>query len=175
MADDIRTRLKGWPALPKMDYKIHPLMGSGYENGLKQGRAEVLATCIRRIEHLRGKWSLDDDRAQHALLRAGEELEELQPAAEALKELLRDTETKAIDEQQEPMSCGHAAANLQPSDGPTEFCVVCELLREAEAKGLRLSCIGVDDRLDSHNHQQACACCRRIAELEKVRASEGKG
>ena len=58
-------------------------------NAEKQAQVEVLAACIRRIEHLRGKWSQDDDRAQWALIRAGEELEELQPAAKDLEELLR--------------------------------------------------------------------------------------
>jgi hypothetical protein len=98
----------------------------------KQARAEVLAAVQVWQRRLADAWANDYRAYMTALVEDGPDL---QPAASDLEALLRDTETKAIDGQQEAMTCGHAAANLQPSDETAEFCVVCELLRKAKLEG----------------------------------------
>jgi hypothetical protein len=96
-----------------------------------------------------------------------------------LEELLRDTETKAIDEQQELMACGHAAANLQPSDETAEFCVVCELLREERSAGEIQAAEDIHEAFKHLIHPplastQQCWVCEYIdVRKEKARAISG--
>jgi hypothetical protein len=41
---------------------------------------------------------------------------------------------KEIDEMQEPMSCGHAQAEMQPSDEGPDMCIACYLASELESQ-----------------------------------------
>ena len=99
-----------WPAAaPKMDYQIHPLLGSGYDQGFKagqkQGGAEVLAACQSTVEVFIqeigkfsdefGKkrpfktWDRDDWEAAglRLLTDVQDALEKVQPAAKDLEAL----------------------------------------------------------------------------------------
>ena len=88
------------PILPKMGNAVHPLMGSGYNEGFKAGqkqsRAEMLAAVLAKM---------DGPKMSHAdLYRA---IQKLQPAAEALEELLLKTHAE-----------GHACtSSLQAKEG----------------------------------------------------------
>ena len=168
-----------------------------------QAQAEVLAACVAKLERDARNCFAAADKAD-AEGRGGtyeswrrtaaqyqniaEDFKQFQPAAKDLEALLRDTETKAIDGQQELMSCGHAAANLQPSDETAEFCVVCELLREARETAVawgrldqhKEDCEDIDCKYARAQGKRIKGCPkylalqRQLAELEKARA-EGKG
>ncbi|KKM61007.1 hypothetical protein LCGC14_1536120, partial [marine sediment metagenome] len=116
------------------------------EKALKQARAEVLAACIKKIDP---DWLIE-------ILRAYNDFAELDSSGTYPRNV--------VDEEIENLETLH---QLQPSTSSLEA-----LLREAELKGLKSDCIGIDDRLDSHNHNRDCVHCQRIAELEKARASE---
>lgn len=47
--------------------------------------------------------------------------------------------TDAIDEQQGPMGCGHAYANLQPTDEGPEACIVCFEIAELRSTKTEVS------------------------------------
>ncbi|KKM03539.1 hypothetical protein LCGC14_1773350 [marine sediment metagenome] len=132
----------------------------GYESGMEQGyaerdktakqyekqaRAEVLAACRKRLKQA---------------ARSVKDVQLMRKYTDAQVELVTTLLNDLAD---------NAFMRLQPAALDLEA-----LLREAELKGLKSDCIGVDDRLDSHNHNRDCVHCQRIAELEKACVSEGE-
>ena len=92
------------PKLPKLDYQIHPLMDSGFKDGLKQGRSEVLAACIADVDAALAIFMENDERSKNEKLFVGgaclaikNRIGQLQPTAKDLKELLRQ---ERLDEAQ---------------------------------------------------------------------------
>ena len=65
------------------------------------------------------------------------ELERNRVGIARLKAELTDAQ-KEIDEMQEPMSCGHAQAEMQPSDEGPDMCIACYLQQELQAKSERM-------------------------------------
>ena len=97
---------------PKLNYSTHPLMGSGYDQGFKAGRkqggAEELAACIKKIDP---DWLIEILRAYNDFaeldssgtyprnvvdegIESLETLHQLQPGAGALEALLREERVK---------------------------------------------------------------------------------
>lgn len=171
MSDDM-----GDPVVPKMDYQIHPLLGSGYDQGFKAGqrqaRAEVLAACrskvMVRIHNAQCSGLPGDIQDVNLLSLVLRDLVRLQPAAKDLEELLEVARRK----EREPMKCGHPKACLvrehfflamKPCDKPYDVyaCEICGQQMHSHTDGGGTAWI----------MKEYCSAC---AKLEKARA-EGKG
>jgi len=165
------------------------LAGDEVREQVKQARAEVLGACkaaiccycakgqeVRFAEEQHSPCWIHE--AVGELCNAAM-LQELQPAAKDLEELLssRSRHAAAVRDGEWVALMDVLGAEFREDLAPIDYVNMAlhkqeALLREAELKGLKSDCIGVDDRLDSHNHNRDCVHCQRIAELEKARASE---
>ena len=141
----------------------------GWDAGIKQGGAEVLAACIERVNKMAEEYPEDSDqqRATHSV--ATELLLSLQPAASALEELrsraYRDGATGAAVWFVKLLH-GH------PEDPPHMGCKPEAIVEKLEAllrPGQELAKLVLDAETIS------CETFEWEQILEKARASDGKG
>ena len=180
--------------LPKMDYKIHPLMGSGYKDGFKAGekqaRAEVLATQREYLDRYQKFTELPEElwpyveQVNKIVTEIRTLVLEVQPAAKDLEAFEKRVRQESYGAARILWVAGICDLLKMPKPRPDESGLewllregnraLEALLRETELKGYVHGCkVGDGLREPRRSRLRKSEVAGAEAELEKARA-EGK-